>query len=36
MRTKDFYHNIQDMNKAFTLKVREIAFEGEDKSDILF
>ena len=36
MRTKDFQHNIQDVNKAFTMKEREIAFGGESNPDVLF
>ena len=36
MRTKDFQHNIQDVNKAFLLKEREIAFGGESNPDVLF
>ena len=36
MKTKDFQHNIQDTNKAFSLKEREIAFGGENNTDILF
>ena len=36
MRSKDFQHNIQDVNKAFLLKEREIAFGGENNPDVLF
>ena len=36
MRTKEFQHNIQDVNKAFLLKEREIAFGGESNSGMLF
>ena len=36
IRTKHFQHNIQDVNKAFLLKEREIAFRRESKSDVLF
>ena len=36
MRNKDFQYNIQDVNKAFILKEREIAFGGESNFDVLF
>ena len=36
MRTKDFQHNIQDTNKSFILKEREIAFGSKSNSDMLF
>ena len=36
MRTKDFQYNIQDVNKAFLLKEREIAFGRESNSDMFF
>ena len=36
MRSKDFQHNMQDTNKAFLIKEKEIAFGGEDNPDVLF
>ena len=36
MRTKDFQHNIQDMNKAFLLKERDIVFEDESNPCVLY
>ena len=36
MCTKHFQHNAQDVNKAFTLKEREIAFGGEKNHVVLF
>ena len=36
MRSKDYQHNIHDVNKAFALKEREIAFGGENNPDVLF
>ena len=36
MRSKDYQHNIQDINKAFLLKEKEIAFGGESNPDVLF
>ena len=36
MRSKDYQHNIQDVNKAFLLKEKEIAFGGESNPDALF
>ena len=34
--TKDFQHDIQDMNKVFLHKEKEITFSREDNPDVLF
>ena len=36
MKTKDFGHNIQDVNDIFLLKEKEISFGGEINPDVLF
>ena len=36
MRIKDFQHNIQDVNKDFLEKERDIAFGGEYNPDVMF
>ena len=36
MRSKDFQHDIEDTNKTFLLKEKEIVFYGEENSDALF
>ena len=36
MRSKDYQHNVQDMNKAFLLKEKEITFGVENDPDVLF
>ena len=36
IRTKDFQCNIQDTNKSFILKKREIVFGSESNPDVLF
>ena len=36
MRSKDYQHNIQDVNEVFLLKEKEIAFGSENNPDVLF
>ena len=36
MRSKDLQHNIQDANKTFLLKEKEIVFGGEENPDVVF
>lgn len=36
MRSKHYQHNVQDINKAFLLKEKEIVFGGESNPDVLF
>ena len=36
MRSKDYQHNIQDANKAFLFKEKEITFSSENNPDVLF